>query len=52
MEYQRNNWGTDDRFSGPDDQVFNKDDGLTKDTFSMEIYNQIKQADPIDLGLE
>jgi len=52
MEYQRNSWGTDDRFTGPDDQVFTKDDGLTQEVFSMEIYNQIKKADPIDLGLE
>lgn len=27
MEYQRNAWGTDDRFSGPDGQAFTKHDG-------------------------
>jgi hypothetical protein len=26
MEYQRNGWGTDDRFSGPDGEMFRKDD--------------------------
>lgn len=29
MEYQRNNWGTDDRFRGPDTAEFRKDDGRT-----------------------
>jgi len=29
MEYQRNAWGTDDRFRGPDRQPFTKDDGRT-----------------------
>ena len=52
MEYQRNRWGTDYRFTGPDAQVITKDDGLSQEVFSMEIYNQIKKADPIDLGLE
>ena len=52
MEYQRNSWGTDDRFTGPDDQTFNKDDGLSTETFSMELYEQINKADPIDLGLD
>ena len=28
MEYQRNGWGTDDRFRGPDEQQFRKDDGI------------------------
>ena len=28
MEYQRNQWGTDDRFTGPDDQEFVKADGI------------------------
>ena len=28
MEYQRNNWGTDDRFTGPDGSTFTKDDGI------------------------
>jgi len=27
MEYQRNNWGTDDRFKGPDGSTFTKFDG-------------------------
>ena len=27
MEYQRNGWGTDDRFTGPDGEQFTKDDG-------------------------
>ena len=26
MEYQRNNWGSDDRFKGPDNQPFVKHD--------------------------
>ena len=29
MEYQRNQWGTDDRFTGPDGQEFTKNDGVT-----------------------
>jgi hypothetical protein len=28
MEYQRNGWGTDDRFRGPDQERFRKDDGM------------------------
>ena len=28
MSYQRNGWGTDDRFTGPDQQPWVKDDGL------------------------
>jgi hypothetical protein len=28
MEYQRNGWGTDDRFRGPDQEQFRKDDGV------------------------
>ena len=28
MEYQRNQWGTDDRFTGPDGQAFTKYDGM------------------------
>jgi len=52
MEYQRNNWGTDDRFTGPDGQQFTKNDGLISNSFSMKLYEQIKQADPIDLGLD
>jgi hypothetical protein len=27
MEYQRNSWGTDDRFQGPDGEAFKKNDG-------------------------
>ena len=27
MEYQRNGWGTDDRFRGPDQEPFQKSDG-------------------------
>lgn len=27
MQYQRHSWGTDDRFTGPDDQPFRKADG-------------------------
>jgi hypothetical protein len=27
MEYQRNDWGSDDRFRGPDGERFRKDDG-------------------------
>lgn len=27
MEYQRNGWGTDDRFTGPDGETFTKHDG-------------------------
>ncbi len=27
MEFQSNEWGTDDRFTGPDDQPFTKHDG-------------------------
>jgi hypothetical protein len=32
MEYQRNAWGTDDRFSGPDGQSFTKYDGRGSST--------------------
>jgi hypothetical protein len=28
MEYQRNNWGTDDRFAGPDGEQFIKSDSV------------------------
>jgi hypothetical protein len=28
MEAQRNGWGTDDRFRGPDQERFRKDDGV------------------------
>ena len=52
MEYQRNNWGTDHRFTGPDCQQFTKDDGLISNTFNIELYEQIKKADPIELGLD
>lgn len=27
IEYQRNGWGSDDRFNGPDGESFTKDDG-------------------------
>ena len=30
MEYQRNGWGSDDRFVGPDGEVFKKTDGEGK----------------------
>ena len=30
MEYQRNGWGTDDRFTGPDGERFTKDDGIVQ----------------------
>jgi hypothetical protein len=29
MEYQRNDWGSDDRFKGPDEAPFQKSDGVT-----------------------
>jgi len=29
IEYQRNGWGTDDRFQGPDGETFTKNDGMT-----------------------
>jgi hypothetical protein len=29
MEYQRNAWGTDDRFTGPDGKAFTKNDGIS-----------------------
>ena len=32
MEYQRNGWGTDDRFSGPDGKPFHKDDHIPTTT--------------------
>ena len=28
MEYQRNGYGTDDRFTGPDGSTFTKHDGI------------------------
>jgi|TARA_X000001382_G_C3154999_1_gene174237 hypothetical protein len=52
MEYQRNNWGIDDRFTGPDGQQFTKNDGLMSEGFNIDLYAQIKKADPIDLGLD
>lgn len=30
MEYQRHQWGVDDRFTGPDAEPFQKDDGRSK----------------------
>ena len=67
MEYERNSWGTDDRFTRPDGQTFTKHDGLgdikissnykptietTDDGFNVDLYQAITKADPIDLGLE
>lgn len=31
MEYQRNQWGADDRFIGPDGETFTKHDGIDLD---------------------
>jgi len=66
MEYQRNKWGTDDRFTGPDGETFTKNDGLKISTVTPEeaaeiitnegrdmlMYEEIKKANPIDLGLD
>ena len=66
MEYQRNKWGTDDRFTGPDGEIFTKNDGLKISTVTPEeaaeiitnegrdmlMYEEIKKANPIDLGLD
>lgn len=32
MEYQRNGWGIDDRFTGPDGEAFTKHDGVEPQT--------------------
>lgn len=43
MSYQRNGWGTDDRFRGPDQKVFRKNDGAV--TLSVEDYaRQLRDA--------
>ena len=44
MEYQRNGWGSDDRFRGADGNTFKKDD---KSTFSAELWAEIEsEAQP------
>jgi len=40
MEFQRNGWGDDDRFQGPDGQDFTKDDGRS-------IYKTMEWIDPV-----
>jgi len=36
LEYQRQGWGQDDRFRGPDQQEFRKDDGLQSQRFDLD----------------
>jgi len=50
MEYQRNSWGTDDRFTGPDGQAFTKGDGLKSESFEFddELYKEILKSNPLD----
>ncbi len=50
MEYERNAWGTDDRFTGPDGEVFTKGDGLGKDNFEFdyELYQEVLKCHPLD----
>jgi hypothetical protein len=50
MEYQRNGWGTDDRFTGPDGQSFTKSDGLTSEAFEFnyDLYKEVLQCHPLD----
>jgi hypothetical protein len=36
MEFQRNHWGTDDRFQGPDKEEFTKDDGRADSVLAAE----------------
>ncbi len=40
MEFQRNSWGTDDRFQGPDGEDFAKDDGRA-------VYKTMEWIDPV-----
>ena len=50
MEYQRNGWGTDDRFTGPDGTDFIKFDGfdshLSPDFGNDYIFNSPTMANP------
>lgn len=50
MEYQRNSWGTDDRFTGPDGQDFTKGDGLksAEFEFNYETYQEVLKCHPLD----
>ncbi len=50
MEYERNTWGTDDRFTGPDGEVFTKGDGLGNDNFEFdyELYQEVLKCHPLD----
>lgn len=38
MEYQRNAWGSDDRFKGPDGQAFMKHDGRAVSADTQQTY--------------
>ena len=40
MEYQRNAWGTDDRFKGPDGESFTKHDGRTGESM-MQLQQEL-----------
>tara|TARA_B100000459_G_C8598552_1_gene211004 strand:+ start:10121 stop:10591 length:471 start_codon:yes stop_codon:yes gene_type:complete len=50
MEYQRNSWGVDDRFTGPDGQEFTKGDGLKSAPFDFdyELYKEVLKCHPRD----
>ena len=41
MEFQRNKWGDDDRFKGPDGEKFTKDDGRRP------VYKTMEWIDPV-----
>jgi len=41
MEYQRHGWGRDDRFRGPDQEAFRKDDGRSGSSGSDLDWSQI-----------
>lgn len=54
MEYQRNKWGTDDRFTGPDGQNFTKHDGMKMTSNSQifeydeSLYKEVLKCHPLD----
>lgn len=41
MEYQRNRWGSDDRFKEPDNQPFQKDDGLSDQPTQLQDHRSV-----------
>lgn len=50
MEYQRNGWGSDDRFTGPDGEAFTKHDGRTTDAQPPQDDQQLELFDEFSLN--